>query len=287
MGNVRGRIRKHIVLTFGPMQMAAVRPSDVRSWVAGLVAAGYATSTIRGVFNTCSQVFAQAVDDGVIARSPCAGVSLPEDRRREEMHFLTADEVATLAEATHPRFRALVYAAAYTGMRAGELAALRVDRTNILARTIDVVESMAEVGGQLVPGPTKTGRVRTISIPATIAQMLGEHIGRFPSRDGFVFTMAEGGPIRHRNLYRRHFKPAVVLAGLPEGLHFHGLRHTCAAFLIANGRHLEEVKTHLGHSSIRVTSDRYGHLFPAARVALADGLEATLQAAVVNPEFRS
>ena len=63
--------------------MGAVRPSDVRSWVARLVAAGYVTSTMGGVFNTCAQVFAQAVDDGVIARSPCAGVSLPEDRRRE------------------------------------------------------------------------------------------------------------------------------------------------------------------------------------------------------------
>ena len=67
----------------------------MRSWVARLVAAGYVTSTIRGVFNTCAQVFAQAVVyDGVIARSPCAGVSLPEDRRREETHFLTPEQVA-------------------------------------------------------------------------------------------------------------------------------------------------------------------------------------------------
>jgi len=88
-----------------------------------------------------------------------------------------------------------------------------------------------------------------------------------------VFTMAEDGPIRQRNFYRRHFKPAVLEAGLPAGLHFHSLRHTCAAFMIADGRHMEEVKDHLGHSSIRVTSDRYGHLFPKARQAVADGLD--------------
>ena len=88
----------------------------MRSWVARLVAAGYVTSTMGGVFNTCAQVFAQAVDDGVIARSPCAGVSLPEDRRREETHFLTPEQVADLADAIHPRFRALVYTAAYTGL---------------------------------------------------------------------------------------------------------------------------------------------------------------------------
>lgn len=123
--------------------------------------------------------------------------------------------------------------------------------------------------------------------------MIGEHIGRFPSSDGFVFSAREGGPIRHRNFYRRHFKPSVdaalssaIRSGrndlIPEDLRFHDLRHTCAALLIANGRHMEEVKDNLGHSSIRVTSDRYGHLFPSARAALADSLEATFQQASAN-----
>jgi integrase len=58
---------------------------------------------------------------------------------------------------------------------------------------------------------------------------------------------------------------------------FHDLRHTCAALLIAAGRHVEEVKDYLGHSSIRVTSDRYGHIFPKARADLASALNATFQ----------
>jgi integrase len=176
----------------------------------------------------------------------------------------------------------VVYAAAYTGMRAGELAGLRVDRLNLLGGTVDVLESMMEVGGKLVVGPTKTGRPRTLTLPRFLAEMLGQHIGRYPSEDGFVFTMAEGGPIRQRNFYRRHFKPAVLRTRLPEGLHFHSLRHTCAAFLIANGRHMEEVKDHLGHSSIRVTSDRYGHLFPKARQAVADSLDETFRRAMTS-----
>lgn len=85
--------------------------------------------------------------------------------------------------------------------------------------------------------------------------------------------------LRQRNFYDRHFKPAVGAAGLPEALRFHDLRHTCAALLIANGQHMEEVKEYLGHSTIRVTSDRYGHLFPAAREALAGSLDATFAAA--------
>lgn len=140
-----------------------------------------------------------------------------------------------------------------------------------------------EVRGKLVVGPTKTGRPRTLTLPRFLAEMLGEHIGRYPSRDGFVFTMAEGGPIRQRNFHRRHFKPTALQVGLSESLHFHSLRHTCAAFLIANGRHMEEVKDHLGHSSIRVTSDRYGHLFPNARQALAESLDETFRRAAAAP----
>jgi hypothetical protein len=64
---------------------------------------------------------------------------------------------------------------------------------------------------------------------------------------------------------------------VPQDLRFHDLRHTCAAILIANGQHMEEVKDHLGHSSIRVTSDRYEHLFPSARQAMAEGLDRVFQ----------
>jgi integrase len=74
-------------------------------------------------------------------------------------------------------------------------------------------------------------------------------------------------------------RQAVASDELPDGLRWHDLRHTCSAFLIANGRHMEEVKEYLGHSSLRVTSDRYGHLFPQARAAMADALDKTFRAA--------
>jgi integrase len=152
---------------------------------------------------------------------------------------------------------------------------------NVLARTIDVVESLTEIGGSVVVGPTKTGRVRTVTVARFLAEMIGEHMGQFSSEE-YVFTAAGGGPVRHRNFTRRHFKPVVeATEGLPDGLRWHDLRHTCAALLIANGRHLEEAKDYLGHSSIRVTSDRYGHLFPKARVELADALDETF--ATSNP----
>jgi integrase len=283
--NVEGRLENYAKPFFGPMPIASVRPMHARAFVADLVARGLAPSTVKAVVLTAGQVFTQAVADGLIARSPLAGVDMPSQRHREEMHFLDADQVNHLAETIADRYRVPVYVAAYAGLRAGELWALTPARVNSLGRTIDVVESLTEVRGQVALGPTKTGKRRTITVPRFLAEMIGEHIARYPS-NGHIFTAAEGGPVRHRNFSRRHFCPAVAQLAergcLPVGLRWHDLRHSCAALLIANGRHIEEVKDYLGHSSIRTTSDRYAHLFPRARAELADALDTTFRTSVAN-----
>jgi integrase len=93
-----------------------------------------------------------------------------------------------------------------------------------------------------------------------------------------VFTASEGGPLRHANFYKRIWRPARQAACVPDGLRIHDLRHTCAALLIAQGASPKAIQAHLGHSSIQVTFDRYGHLFPedledlAARLDAAGGI---------------
>jgi integrase len=146
-----------------------------------------------------------------------------------------------------------------------------VERLDLLHGTLDVVASLGEVHGTLIEGPTKTGHNRTVAVPRFLARMLTDHLAEYPSRDGHVFSAPEGGPLRHRAFMTRTYRPTVKKTELPQRLRFHDLRHTCAALLIAAGAHLEEIKDHLGHASIRTTSDRYGHLYDAAR----DHLEAT------------
>jgi integrase len=138
---------------------------------------------------------------------------------------------------------------------------------------MEVRGSLAEVGGQIVEGATKTGKVRIVVVPRFLCAMLADHLPKYAS-DGYVFSSHQGGPIRHRNFVRRHYAPAVERAGLVDGLRFHDLRYTCAALLIESGAHLQEVKEHLGHSSIRTTSNRYGHLYDAARERLRERLDA-------------
>jgi integrase len=192
------------------------------------------------------------------------------------MHFLSPTQVGTLAAAINERFRCAIITDAYTGLRAGELWALNVSRIQL--RTIEVVESLSEVGGELQTGPTKTGERRTVSLPRFLAEMLAEHIRRYPSRDGYVFTAPAGGPVRHHNFVKRHFRHAVEAAGdVPDDLRFHDLRHTCAAILIAEGWSPKQIQQRLGHASIRTTLDRYGHLFEGHDQALLDSLDATLR----------
>jgi integrase len=79
--------------------------------------------------------------------------------------------------------------------------------------------------------------------------------------------------LRRLSFYVRHFKPAVHDAGLPDGVRFHDLRHTCAAILIDQGWNPKQVQARLGHASIRTTLDRYGHLFEGHDTALLDALD--------------
>lgn len=273
--NIDARLRNHALPYFGSTPLAQIRPEHVRGFVTELVSKGLAPSTVKDAYLTVAQVLRQAVIDGLIVRSPCIGIELPRNRSGQEVLYLTAEEVNDLADAIDDRFRTLVYTASYGGLRAGECHALSVDRLDLSAGTLQVAVSASWPNGRLVIGPTKTGKRRTIVLPDFLTTLLAEHLAEYPSESGLVFTASGGGPLHHRNFMRRHFKPAVVRAGLPEALRFHDLRHTCAALLIANGRHMEEIKDYLGHSSIRVTSDRYGHLFPQARRSMAEGLHRT------------
>lgn len=118
--NVDGRLNNHSVPFLGDMQMSAVRPTDVRAFVAHLTASGKAPSTVKAIFHTTAQVFRQAVQDDVIAKTPCLGISLPRERR-QTMDFISPEQVNDLAEIIDDRYKALIYTAAYAGLPAGNL----------------------------------------------------------------------------------------------------------------------------------------------------------------------
>jgi integrase len=280
----RSLLNNHVLPVFGDQAVASLDTLAVRSWLAGLVSNGLSPSRAKHAYYILFAVLEAAIQAGALVRNPAAGVRAPRDRPRE-MHFLSAVEVERLAEAIVPPYGVLVRFAAYTGLRAGEIAALRVKRLDLLRGTVRVVEAASEVGGRLILGPTKTHAERTVRLPRFLRKELAAYLADRPrDRDAFVFTAPRGGQLRHNNFYQRLFCPALYSAGLPEQVRFHDFRHTCAALLIAQGAHPKAIQAHLGHSSIQVTMDRYGHLFPDALEHLADRLDAARTQARTDPE---
>ena len=279
--NLDSRLSRHVLPAFGRWPIGNIDPADVRAWVSQLVESKLAPSTVVAIYRVLARIMATAEVDGMIPRTPCRGIKLPSQTGRTEMCFLSAAEVSRLADAIDPRYRTLIFTAAYTGMRWGELAGLRTERVDLLRASVQVSEALTEVYGHLAVGPTKTGKRRAVSMPRFLSDMLSNHIIDYPSTDGYVFTSRKGGPLR-RSFYPRDFKPAVFRAGLPRELRFHDLRHTCAALLIAQGAHPKEIQERLGHSTIQLTFDRYGHLLPSLDNRLRDGLDEAYRAAQVD-----
>ena len=167
----------------------------------------------------------------------------------------------------------------------GELAGLALGRVDLLRHTITVDRQLTEVAGRLRYGPPKTSvGVRTVTIPEDLTGMLAEHFAPAPVQaSGLAFPTVMGLQMRRSN-FRRLWRRAVdgVFAGTDlEGLVFHELRHTAAALAIGHGAHPVTVKERLGHSSIQMTMDRYGHLFPSQDQALAQAQNATLRESLV------
>lgn len=122
---VESMLRSLVLPTFGEMILSSIRPVTVRRWIADLVDAGYAPTTVRTAHALLSTVLKDAVRDGRLPKSPAEDTPLPKVEHRE-MRFLSHDETGNLAEAVDPRYRALVLTAGYTGLRFGELAGLEV-----------------------------------------------------------------------------------------------------------------------------------------------------------------
>jgi integrase len=274
---IEAALRLHVLPRFGDLYISGIEPVDVREWIADMVGAQKSPGLIYIAYNVFSRVMRTAEIDGYIRRTPCIGIELPRQTNHQEMRFLSPEQIARLAEAIEPRYSALIYTAAYTGLRWGELAGLQIAKVNFLRGVIEVNQAMTEVRGYRRLGPTKTGKARSISLPRFLRDLLAQHLVEFPSHE-FVFTATEGGALR-RHFYRRNYKPAVKRAGLDPNLRFHDLRHTCAALLIAQGAHPKEIQERLGHSTIRLTFDRYGHLLPTLDDRLRDGLDELWEAA--------
>ena len=286
-----GIVRTHVLPEWGELALADVSHADVQAWVSRL-AAQRSASTARKAHRVLSLLFSLAVRDGRVVKNPADRVGLPHEPERDRL-YLTHGQVRDLAVAcTDPPasvtkrraarghesayYELVVLFLAYTGVRFGEMAALRVRRLDPLKRRVEIAEAVTSVNGALVWGTPKGHARRWVSVPRFVAERLGEHVaGRTPN--DLVFTSPQGEPLRASNFRRDVFTPATRRVGL-EALVPHGLRHTAASLAIAAGADVKVVQQMLGHKSATMTLDLYGHLFDDRLDEVADALDRAARA---------
>jgi integrase len=280
--------RTYLAPTFGAMPMARIGALDVRAWLPELSASDMSAASVHRAFRLLRRIMNVAVQSGVIARSPCVGVR-PPSVPRNEMQFCSPEQVVDLAATIDPWYRCMVLTAAYTGLRWGELAGLKRRRVDLLHRELSVLEQMSELNGtlRLAPPKTEAGR-RKIRLSPFLVDLLDEQLATRSQSglDGLVFVTKESEPLRRGNFRRTYWLPATARAGL-AGLRFHDLRHTAVALAIANGAHAKAIQQRMGHSSVTITLDRYGHLLPALDDQMADGLERMYRLPVAERSVRA
>ncbi|MHB8262364.1 MAG: tyrosine-type recombinase/integrase [Acidimicrobiales bacterium] len=294
----------HIAPVLGSLAIQEINRDDIRNLLGQLSnirtnqPAG--PTLTRSTYTVLRIILRAAVVADVISKNPCIAIPLPRSRRVQQ-EILTIAQIEQLAEAItyphrktagnnarsvardcYPEYGLLIRVAAYTGLRAGEIGALRRKHVNVSAGYLAVEESLSDVGGHLTFGPTKSYRKRNVPVPQMILGLLEAHLNTLPpDAEALVFTGRAGQPRRHEAFYQRHFQPAARRIGVPN-LRFHDLRHTYASLLIAQGAHAKVIQERLGHSSIVVTLDTYGHLFPGMDTVVTAQLDASIRAVAEN-----
>lgn len=282
--NNASALNARILPVFGEASLRDIRPIHVEQFVADL-SAELGPSRVRQIYNVLNASLKAAVKNEMLKSNPADGVKLPKQTTRD-MLFLDPQQVETLAAKIGEEHSALVYVLAYGGLRIGEARALRRSRVNLMRGTLDVKESVTYRGGRFVFAPPKNGKERVVTIPRFLSSMLEEHMDTFTGNepDALVFPGEAGDPLRLPVFRRNDWKPALVRAGIDESFRIHDMRHTTASLLINQGMHPKIVQEHLGHGSISITLDRYGHLYETDTQRLADALDAAYSTGLVAPE---
>lgn len=264
---------------FGARRLTDLRRVDLQDFADRLLAEGCGPSTIRNALDPLRVIYRRALARDQVAVNPTTGLDLPANRGRRDRIAPPVEGRALLA-ALPEGDRALWATAMYAGLRRGELRGLRWSDIDLSAGTIRVERSWDPKAG-IIEVKTHAGR-RTIPIIAELRRELRAHKLR-TGRSGraFVFGTSAVSPCEPSNVRRRALT-AWKHAGLkPIGLH--ECRHTFASLMIAARVETKALSTYLGHASVSITFDRYGHLFPGNEAEAAEQLDAYLARATCGP----
>jgi integrase len=239
----------------GALTLAAIKPATIRAWRKRLLDDGRPEPQAVKAYCLLRAIFTTAVkEDEIVPKNPCR-VKGYDTYHTPERPTATVAQVHALAKALPPRFSALVVVAAFSGLRWGELAALRRCDVDLTAGMVRVPRKLAALRNRMEFGPPKSDAgVRTVALPAAAVAALRPHLLAHVDAgpDALVFTGAKGAVLRSGN-FRRAVKwdDAVKTAGIAGSFHFHDLRHTGNTLAAASGASTRELMHRMGQSSMR------------------------------------
>ncbi len=283
----------HICPAIGRVKLKGLTPAHIRSFYGEKARTKLSAATVKKMHVVLRRALSEAVSDGLIPRNPTDGAKPPRaSAPGEEIRPLDYEECSAFLEAARgERLEALYVLAVHCGLREGELLALRwedvdleADKPALLVRR--TLTRGEEGRGYVVGVSTKSGKGRSVRLNRIAVAALKKHrkrqleermhlAGLWQEQD-LVFPNEHGSLLHPSNLRNRSFKRIKDRAGVPAGLRFHDLRHTCATLLLREGVNVKVVSEMLGHASTTITLNTYSHVLPGMQDSAADAMEAAL-----------
>ncbi|MEU6705772.1 tyrosine-type recombinase/integrase [Streptomyces wuyuanensis] len=307
---VERSLRLHIYPYLGDRAIASIRRSDIQAWVKDRERL-LKPSTLRTTYSRLVTIFRVAVLDGVIRSNPCDGVVLPSVREPEIVP-LAPTAVHALVAAAPAHYRALIYLAAASGLRQGELLGLEVEHIDFLRRTVRVEQQLVgpDKGVPYIGQPKTHESYRTVPLAKSAIDAVAGHLAAFPvsgvmiedrrdprkprERKAMLLFPNERGEAVRRSKWSRVWEIILERANknledpVPVGSTMHDLRHFYASALIKHRESVKTVQKRLGHSKPSITLDIYTHLWPDGEDTTAEAVESVLeQVPSLCPQARS
>jgi integrase len=287
-------IRKHIVPTFGCLKLKELTPSLIQPFYDS-ACRELSNKTVHNIHGVLNEGLKQAVRKSYLNNNPCERVDPPSPKTKP-MRTLTQQEVEALLKAGEGSYYyPIIYTAVSSGLRQGELLALRWQDLDLDSSTISVNRSLYKAKGVCLFKDPKTAQgFRFVGMTSKLELFLRDYqmeqqelalkTGRNVLQGDLVFPSINGEPM-HRGVVYQNFKRIATVAGI-RNIRFHDLRHTFASLMLRSGADPKVISEALGHTSVSFTLDRYVHTTPVMQKEAMQRLNDFLPFGVPNKTQR-
>lgn len=269
-------LRCHIIPSLGDSAFSELTVRKIQAFVTSMSNGSRTRKTIENVFLTLGSILSTARDWGYnVPKVTLSDLRLPQDSPRERVHCFTRDEMRSIIRSATEPLSTICLILSVTGMRIGEVLALRREDLDFRRKVISVRGSVYE--GE-VGTPKSKASIADLPMPGALAERLRDYEWNPARKDnplGFLFLNRSGRPYSANNLRERKLHPVLAKLGISQ-TGFHSFRHAVASELIDSGAPITVVQTQMRHSDPRITLGIYGHVIPQSHRAAIESLAGSI-----------